>query len=36
MFDFINNSRSYESNWRQQAQEVADKIMGSIEIRENK
>lgn len=36
MFDFINNSRSYESNWRQQAQEVADKIMGTLEIREIK
>jgi hypothetical protein len=36
MFDFINNSRGYESNWRQQSQEVADKIMGSIEIREIK
>ena len=36
IFNFANNTRGYKSNWRQEAQEVADKIMASIELREIK
>jgi hypothetical protein len=31
--DFVDNSRGYKTNWRQEAQEVADKIAASLEIR---
>jgi hypothetical protein len=33
ILDFIDNTRGYKSNWRQQAQEIGDKIIGSVEIR---
>ena len=32
-FDFINNSRGHKSDWRQQSQEISDKIITSVEIR---
>ena len=32
-FDFVDNTRGHKSDWRQQAQEVADKITASMEIR---
>ena len=32
-FDFVDNSRGYKTNWREEAQAVADQIVASLELR---
>jgi hypothetical protein len=33
-FDFVDNSRGYETTWRSEAQSIADSIAASLEVRE--
>jgi hypothetical protein len=33
-FDYVDNSRGYQTNWRREAEDISDKIAGSLELQE--